>query len=101
MADVASVKITVLRKIDSGDIRENYAPNIGECKVFKVGDEFIVDGLTTPQGFCPWAWAGIFGSVMHLALNGDFSWMKRKGTMITCCTNGLRPVVFKLERIED
>jgi len=25
--------------------------------------------------------------------------MKREGTMISCCTDGLRPVLYKLERI--
>ena len=100
MADVARVKITVLRKLDTGDIRENYG-NIGPCKRFKVGDEFIVEGLTIPQEFCSWAWADIFKWIMHLAFNGDFYHMKEKGTVIACCTDGLRPVVFKLARIED
>ncbi|MDQ1266171.1 MAG: hypothetical protein QG635_1323, partial [Bacteroidota bacterium] len=27
-------------------------------------------------------------------------WMKNPDTMITCCTDGIRPVVFKLETIE-
>jgi len=27
--------------------------------------------------------------------------MKEKGVVISCCTDGLRPVIFKLERIED
>jgi len=32
-------------------------------------------------------------------MGGDFPWMRQRGTMITCCTDGLRPVVFKLERV--
>jgi len=27
-------------------------------------------------------------------------WMKKDGTNIVCCTDGMSPVVFKLERIE-
>ncbi|MCK4693736.1 MAG: TIGR04076 family protein, partial [Anaerolineales bacterium] len=27
-------------------------------------------------------------------------WIKQSGTIITCCTDGLRPVIFKVERIE-
>jgi len=34
-----------------------------------------------------------------LAFGGDFPWFKEKGIAISCCSDGLRPVVFKLERI--
>lgn len=97
--EIAKVKISVLRKIDTGDIRKDYGDNIGECEEFKVGDEFISEGLAMPNGFCPWAWADIQRDVVHLALQGDFPWMKEKGKTIACCTDGLRPVVFKLERL--
>lgn len=42
--------------------------------------------------------------VMDMALmtGGDFSpWMKDGNTMIACCTDAIKPVAFKLERIED
>jgi len=55
--------------------------------------------MAMPPDFCSWAWADIQRDVAHLALGGDFPWMKQRGTMITCCTDGLRPVVFRLERI--
>jgi len=47
-----------------------------------------------------WAWADIQRDVAHLALGGDFSWINKPGSMVSCCTDGLRPVVFKLERAE-
>jgi uncharacterized repeat protein (TIGR04076 family) len=32
---------------------------------------------------------------------GNFDpWVKEKGTAIACCTDGYRPVVFKIEAIE-
>jgi len=96
---IAKVKIKVLRKVDIGDIRENYGDNVGECTDFKIGDEFIVEGLAIPDGFCPWAWADIQRDIVHLALGGDFPWMKEKGTVVSCCTDGLRPVVFEIKRI--
>jgi uncharacterized repeat protein (TIGR04076 family) len=49
--------------------------------------------------FCSWAWADIQRDVVHLALGGDFPWIKEKGIGISCCTDGLRPVIFKLERL--
>ena len=27
-------------------------------------------------------------------------WMKDENTMITCCSDGTRPVIFKIERID-
>ena len=27
-------------------------------------------------------------------------WMKEEKTMITCCSDGTRPVIFKIERID-
>ena len=100
--DIAKVKITVLRKLNTGDIRQEYGENVeGECPAFEVGQEFVVEDLAMPNGFCPWAWADIQRDIVHLALNGDIPWIKKKGTMISCCTDGLRPVIFKIERIED
>ncbi len=99
--DMAKVKIRVLRKIDTGDIRQEYGEGIGECPALEVGQEFVVEDLAMPHGFCPWAWADIQRDIIHLALNGDFFWMKKKGTMVSCCTDGLRPVIFEIERIED
>jgi len=55
--------------------------------------------MAMPPSFCSWAWADIQRDVAHLAIGGDFPWIKQRGIMITCCTDGLRPVVFKLERI--
>jgi uncharacterized repeat protein (TIGR04076 family) len=33
-------------------------------------------------------------------MGGDFHWMKEPGTLIACCNDGVRPVVFRLERID-
>jgi uncharacterized repeat protein (TIGR04076 family) len=39
--------------------------------------------------------------IMILMTKGNFStWMKDGGTFITCCTDGIKPVVFRIERIE-
>ena len=95
------IKITVIKKIETGDIFDNYA--VGEaqasCPAVQVGDEFMSKKMAMPDGFCSWAWADFQRDVVHLAMGGDFPWMKEKGKMITCCTDGLRPVLFKLERL--
>lgn len=95
------VKITVIAQLDTGDLRERYGKDVTPtCKYCKVGDVFIVEGFKKPEGFCDWAWADIFRDIVHLALGGDYYWMKEKGTAVSCCTDGLRPAIFKLERIK-
>jgi uncharacterized repeat protein (TIGR04076 family) len=69
--------------------------------LFNIGDEFIVENLNMPKGFCSWAWADIQRDITALALGGNFPWIKDEGVMISCCTDGLRPVVFKLERVGE
>ena len=97
---IASVKITVLKKLKAGDVLERYGAGVEEeSPLFPVGAEFIAKEVNMPEGFCSWAWANIQRDVAHLALGGDYPWIREKGTMISSCTDGLRPVLFKLERM--
>ena len=102
----SKVKITVIKKMGIKDIygvdlpcqtAENLEP---ECPLFNVGDEFVADGGNCPTGFCGWAFADIQRDIAHLWLGGDYPWIQNEGVAISCCTDGLRPVFFKLERIE-
>jgi uncharacterized repeat protein (TIGR04076 family) len=97
----SDVRITVLKKLNTGDVFEKYASKdmTSECTVMKSGKEYMSRGMQMPEGFCSWAWADIQRDVIHLSLGGDFPWIREKGVMISCCTDGLRPVVFKLERL--
>ena len=96
------VKITVLKRVQTGDILKEYGKETveSECPMVKEGQEFLVkEDLAMPEGFCSWAWADIQRDVVVLAMGGDFSWIKKPGTVVSCCTDGLRPVIFKLERV--
>ena len=96
------VRITVLNKLKNPEAFREFGKDLEEeCPLFKIGDEFISENVQKPEGFCSWAWADIQRDVAVLALGGNAPWIKKKGTMISCCTDGLRPVVFKLERIEE
>ena len=102
MADTgkAEVKITVLKRLHHRDILEDYADTVwNPCQVFSVGQEFIADGTNMPDGFCGWAWSDIEKIVLTLSRGGNFVGVP-KGTFVTCCTDGYRPVVFKLERLQ-
>jgi uncharacterized repeat protein (TIGR04076 family) len=39
--------------------------------------------------------------IEHLIFGGSYPWFKDKGVTLSCCNDGLRPVIFKLERVED
>ncbi|RJS89401.1 TIGR04076 family protein [Candidatus Bathyarchaeota archaeon] len=53
-----------------------------------------------PEGFCSWAWDDISKVVNVLRFGGNFPWFEEEGISINCCTDGLRPVIFKIERIQ-
>jgi uncharacterized repeat protein (TIGR04076 family) len=63
--------------------------------------------LGKPDDFCSWAWNDIYKVVVTLSRGGNFNsemfegWMKDNRSMITCCTDGIRPVIFKVERVEE
>jgi uncharacterized repeat protein (TIGR04076 family) len=102
MVKTSKVKITVLKKLSSRDIFGDSPPMrqaTEACGQFEVGQEFIVseDG-GMPEGFCHWAWNDVYKVVTTLMFGGSFS-EKKDAPIVRCCTDGLRPVIFKLERI--
>lgn len=105
---MTKAKITVIKKLSATDIYSDdmpvetnpkmFAP---ECDQFELGQEFILEGIDCPKGFCNWAFADIQRDITHIFFRGNYPWFKEKGVAISCCTDGLRPVVFKIERIEE
>ena len=97
------LKITVLKRELYKNFVDEYAAdkNLTPCARYEDGQEFILDTKDMPAGFCSWAWADIQRDVVALFHGASFPWMQRKGAIISCCTDGLRPVVFKLERIGE
>lgn len=103
---MTSCKITVLKTMFNEDLADEYRrPDVpmGPCPYYTVGQEFTVEhlGERPADFFCDWAWNDIHKLLLAMQLGGDFGrWMKDSGTFITCCTDGIKPVVFKLERME-
>jgi len=122
-----NVKITVLRRMINEDLIREYASDtdVGtatglsvdemmKCPVMKEGQEFIipvaerdlffVDRDLMPKDFCLWAWAAIEKEIAILSLGGGPVWMDKGDdehrVIIACCTDGMRPVVFKLESVQ-
>jgi uncharacterized repeat protein (TIGR04076 family) len=102
------LKITVLKRTLNADLAEQYVREpVQPCEVFQEGQVFVVPtSFRKPEGFCDWAWNDIYKSVVTLWRGGNFSedefagWMKEKNSMVVCCTDGIRPVVFKVERTD-
>ena len=102
-------KITVLKKMIDDDLAEAYCPaGTGVCSAFEVGQAFIAKyPQKEPDGFpCSGAWSSMSDFVFVLLSGGSFgpsgwNWMKKDRMMISCCPDGVRPVIFKLELMED
>ncbi len=99
------IRITVLKKTINAELAEEYCVgDIKKCPVFEEGDVFET-GLEKPEKFCLWAWNDIFKYMTVFLAEGSFAkgvfegWMKDSRQMITCCTDGIRPVIFKIELI--
>ncbi len=100
-------KITVLKKMINRELVEEYSNlNLTEiclgCHLFAVGEEFIVEeDNKVPEGFCSYAWSDILKDVNTIMYDGSYPWMKQPGVAVSCCSDGLMPVVFKLEKISS
>ena len=103
---MSKVEVTVIKRLNMDEIFQGNLPsNIDrsmvtpQCDHFKEGQEYIMD-LSCPPGFCSWAYADIQRDVIHVLFGGNYPWVGDKVTAISCCSDGLRPVIFKIERIE-
>lgn len=106
---MAKCRITVLKKTLFKDLQETYLadPKSGVCPFFEEGQVFEVsadDYFRLLHGkFCAEAWDSI-SRYVYAALQGGSimrGWTKEENVMIACCNDGTRPVIFKIERIDE
>lgn len=93
------VRITVYKKFDCNELPD-YS---GGCHAFNVGDQFeIQEDGKMPKDFCTWAWHDLWPAILTLRFGGNFTYCRSAdGLMYSACSDGLSPVVFKLERIAE
>ena len=98
------VKITVIKKFSPEDIfgekmiRHSTGKPIPPCYL-EENQEFIVEShLDVPEGFCGQAWHDLYDTIMIYYCNGDIEY-PAPGVTYTPCNDGVRPVIFKLEKI--
>lgn len=106
---MAKVKITVVKRVVHQDLvekyinKERYPDGFGICALWKDGQSFEVEGFPAkPKDFpCDWAWTDIQRDVAMLLFGANPPWMANPGQSLPCCSDGLRPVSFLVERIAD
>ena len=101
------VKITVLKTTFDQELADKYGmEGLAPCSIMKEGQVFYA-GRTRPEGFCDGAWRSIYQYVFALANGGGKEgffyndWVRDPGVAISCCNDGLRPVIFKLEALDE
>jgi len=95
-------RITVIRTALFEDLRDEYfTPDFGLCPAMKEGDVFTTGGMfgnSKPEGFCEYAWQAVQNIACTLAGGGK---VFGEDYNIACCNDGVRPVVMKLEAIDE
>jgi len=102
------VRITVLKRALHRDVLEAQIADeacrasFGPCSIFEDGQIFISeDWPTKPDGFCERAWPDIRHEVDMVMHRAQAPWIESEGSTITCCNDGIRPVIFRIERLDD
>jgi len=99
-------KITVLKTHFDEELAKEYGvEGLGKCPFHKVGDVFYGD-YAKPEGFCDEAWKAIYQYVFALSHGGKEAfyfkdWIEKPGVAVCSCNDGIRPVIFKIERTEE
>jgi uncharacterized repeat protein (TIGR04076 family) len=89
-------RITVLIRSFNKDLYFQYPSGAPEvCGRLVEGQQFVTENRwDPPEGLCTWAWADM-RPIIHAIHGGDTT------VRIFSCSDGLRPVLFKLERVEE
>lgn len=102
------LRITVLRTDLREDLAKEYGvENFSKCDCFEPGQVFECSGIRKPEGFCAQAWQDIFHYLFCLTHGGaketffNNTWVRQPGVSICACTDGIRPVTFKVEALDE
>ncbi len=120
-------RMTVIDKKLYPELQRQYCadPESGACPCYNVGDEYVFERYGARDDFwhmgactlvkgapgaagsegrphCSEAWDAV-SRYIYAALQGGSimrGWMNDERVMICCCSDGTRPVIFKLERLD-
>ncbi|MHA2361665.1 MAG: TIGR04076 family protein, partial [Candidatus Thorarchaeota archaeon] len=101
---LSKLKITVEKKYSPKEVfgqdmmRSSTGKPIPPCSFFEEGQEFIAENsFKMPEGFCGWAWRDLTVRFTKFDLLDDMDWPE-PGVTYLACGDGVRPVIFRLER---
>ena len=96
-------RITVMRQVVHEDLMALYENPIEHACDMAVGQVFLTDGSSCPEGLCQSAWESMLPFVEELCRGGgNFfdGWMKNPRSAMISCNDGFRPVSFLIEAME-
>jgi uncharacterized repeat protein (TIGR04076 family) len=98
-------KVTVLKKGCNMDLANSFVKdpnNFAICNQVEDNQEFIISNpYVMPEGICSYAWADIRPLILTIASGGTCSFLKDENSAIATCTDPFRPVIFKIEKIDE
>lgn len=101
---MAKIRITVVRRELHSDLVEAYGSRsmkekgLPRCQSFEDGQVFEIERpLVMPERFCSWAWADLQRDFAMMLFGPPECW--KETPFLVCCTDGFRPVVFKVESV--
>ena len=100
------IKLTVLKRTLHEDLVKEYGAggDFSFCPRHKEGETIIIENGEKPEELCEEAWAA-FGRYAFAMAHGTEifwkDWISKKNLTVNSCNDGLRPVIFKMECIED
>ena len=97
--------ITVLKRHFNKDLAKKFGVvGLSKCPMHKEGQTYFSD-CVKPEKFCDEAWKAIYQYVFALAHGSEIffnnDWIKIPGVAICSCNDGIRPVIFKIERVNE
>ncbi len=100
------IKITVVRRLNREEIFRGVEAGCSSasppvCPLFCEGQTFLADMKSMPEGFCPGAYADLFRYICGLEAGANYEWVREKGKVLVACNDGFRPVIFRLERVDQ
>lgn len=105
---MALVKLTVMKCDYDPALAEAYGDSAaqGPCTLFHEGQIIYCDKHYMPQGFCDDAWKVMAHHVYAIFHDetrsiGGRGWMREARTACVTCPNGLGPVTFLIEGLEE
>ncbi|MBE0635756.1 TIGR04076 family protein [Candidatus Bipolaricaulota bacterium] len=96
-AEIRVLQVIVFEDLVKKTLPQDVWEHVVPCEFFKTGQSFTVDATSEmPEGFCSSAWFDLRDKLAACLRDED-----PLTPLIVCCQDGLRPVTFRIERLED